>query len=81
MFEMGNGKHIITEDCKELRKQVQLAKEKKTEEINQQCDALFLKIDTYKEKCPKKYEEMNEPKLKVKVLIKLVNDSIIHQNK
>ena len=31
--------------------QVQLVKEEKIEEINKDCDALFLKIDTYEEKC------------------------------
>ena len=60
LFEMDNGDYIITEACKELRRQVQLAKEEKIEEINQQCDALFLKIDAYGEKCKSKYKEMNE---------------------
>ena len=47
IFEMNNGEYLITEDCKELRRQVQLTKEEKIEEINQQCNALFLKIDIY----------------------------------
>jgi hypothetical protein len=34
MFEMENGEYIITEDCRELRRQVQLVKEEKMEKIN-----------------------------------------------
>ena len=81
LFEMDNGAYIITEACKELRRQVQLAKEEKIEEINQQCDALFLKIDAYEEKCKSKYKEMNESvKQKANKLIKSVNESIKKQN-
>jgi hypothetical protein len=31
IFEQENGEHLITEDCQELRRQVQLAKEEKIE--------------------------------------------------
>jgi len=48
----------------------------KTQEINQQYDPLFLKIDTYEEKCKNKNNEKNESKQKTQELIKLVSDSI-----
>ena len=72
VFEMENGEYFIKEDCRELRRQVQLAKEEKIEEINQQCDALFLKIDNYEEKCKQKYKEISEAKKKANELIKSV---------
>jgi len=80
IFEMDNGEHLIAEDCKELKRQVQLVKEEKIEEINKHCDALFLKIDTYEEKCKNKYKEMNESKKKANELIKTVDESIQQQN-
>jgi hypothetical protein len=80
IFEMGNGEYLVNEDCKELRRQVQLAKEEKIQEINKHCDALFVKIDIFEEKCISKYNEMNEPKQKANELINLVNDSIQQQN-
>jgi len=80
IFEIENGDHLITEDCKELRRQVQLVKEEKIEKINKHCDALFLKIDTYEEKCKNKYKEMNESKKKANELIKTVDESIQQQN-
>ena len=49
------------------------------EEINQLCDALFLKIDTYEEICKSKYKDINESKQKVNELIKSANDSIQQQ--
>jgi hypothetical protein len=73
---MENGDFIITEDCKELKRQVQLAKEQKIEEINQQCDALFLKIDVYEGKCKNKYKNKNQSKQQADELIKLVKQSI-----
>jgi len=80
IFEQENGEHLITEDCQELRRQVQLAKEEKIEEINQQCDLLFIKIDTYEKTCISKYKEMNDAKKKANELIKSVNESIQQQN-
>jgi len=80
IFEQENGEHLITEDCQELRRQVQLAKEEKIEEINKHYDALFLKIDTYEEKCRRNYKEMNDAKKKANELIKSVNESIQQQN-
>jgi hypothetical protein len=80
IFEMDNGEYLITEDCQELRRQVQLAKEEKIEEINQQCDLLFIKIDTYEKTCISKYKEMNDAKKKANELIKSVNESIQQQN-
>ena len=77
---MENGEYLITEDCKELRRQVELTKEEKIEEINLHCDALFKKISTYQEKCLKKYKEMSQSKQLTNELIKLVNDSIQKQN-
>ena len=79
-FEMDNGDYVITEDCRELRRQVQLAKEQKIQEFEKRCDALFLKIDDYEEKCKSKYKEMNASKQKANELIKSVNDSIQKQN-
>ena len=58
IFEMENGEYLITEKCKELKREVQLAKEEKIEEINQLSESLFLKIDTYEEKCKNIYNEM-----------------------
>jgi hypothetical protein len=80
LFEMENGEYLITEDCRELRRQVQLAKEEKIEEINKYCDALIVKIDTYEEECKSKYKQMNEQKEKANDLINLVNKSINQQN-
>jgi len=80
IFEIENGEYLITEDCRELRRQVQLAKEEKIEEINKHYDTLILKIDNYEEKCKSKYKEMNYSKQKGKELIKLVNESIQQQN-
>jgi len=78
---MENGEHLITENCKDLRRKVQLAKEEKMEEINQLCDSLFLKIETYEKTCISKYKEMNELiKQKANELIKSVNESIQQQN-
>jgi len=51
LFEIENGEYLIAEDCRKLKMQVQLVREEKIEEINKDCDALFLKIDTYEEKC------------------------------
>ena len=80
IFEKDNGEYLITEDCRELRRQVQLAKEQKIEEINKHCDALLLKIDTYEQKCLNKYKEINESKKKAAELIKSVNETIQKQN-
>jgi len=80
MFEIENGEDLITEDCKELKRQVQLIKEEKIQDINKYCDALFLKIDNYEERCKSKYREINESKQKANELIKLVNESIKQQN-
>jgi len=63
-----------------LIRQVQLTKEVKIKEINQQCDALFLKIGTYEEKCIRKYKEIHESKQKADELIKSVNETIQQQN-
>ena len=73
IFEMNNGEYLITEDFRELRRQVQLAKEQKIEEINKHCDALLLKIDTYEQKCLRKYKEMDESKKQANELIKSVS--------
>ena len=80
LFEMDNGEYLITEDCKELRRQVQLAREEKIEEINQKCDALFIKIDSHEEYCKSKYKESKKSKLKANELIELVNESIQKQH-
>jgi len=77
---MENGEYLITEDCNELRRKVQMAKEEKIEELNQQCDLLFLKITAYEEKCIRNYKEMNDSKKKTNELIKSVNESIQQQN-
>jgi hypothetical protein len=74
LFEMENGEYLITEDCRELRRQVQLTEEEKIEEINKHCDALILKIDAYEERCKSKYKEMNQQKQKANELIKSVNE-------
>jgi len=58
LFEMENGEYLITEDCRELKREIQQAKEERIQEINQLCDLLFLKIDTYEERCKCKYKEM-----------------------
>ena len=68
----------IFENSNELRRQVQLAKEEKIKEIDQQCDELFEKITRYEEKCKSKYREMNEPKQRATELIKQVNDSLFY---
>jgi chaperonin cofactor prefoldin len=57
---MENGEYLITEKCKELKREVQLAKEEKIEEINQLSESLFLKIDTYEEKCKNIYKEISK---------------------
>ena len=80
LFEMDKGEYIIRDDCRELRRQVQLAKEERIEEINKYCDALFVKIDHYEEKCKSKSKEMNEAKKKANELIKSVNNFIQKQN-
>ena len=80
LFDMDNGEYLITEDCRELRRQVQLAKEEKIEAINQNCDALLLKIDANEQKCLCKYKEMDESKKKANELIKSVNKTIQIQN-
>ncbi len=83
IFETDNGECLITEHCNELRRQVQLAKEEKIEEINKHCDKLFLKIETYEKKRKCNYKEMNDSndsKKKVNELIKSVNESIQQQN-
>jgi len=80
LFEIENGEYLIAEDCRELRRQVQLAKEEKIEEINKHCDALILKLDAYEERCKSKYKEMNEQKQKANELIKSSNESINKQN-
>ena len=80
ILAMENGEVFITDECKELRRQVQLAKEEKIQELENHCDALFKKIDSYEEICKIKYKEMNEAKQKTNELIKIVNDSIRQQN-
>ncbi len=53
-----------------------MTKERKIEEINQQCDLLFLKINTFEEKCKYNYKEMNDSNKKANEPIKSVNESI-----
>jgi hypothetical protein len=64
-FVIENGEYLIAEDCRELRRQVQLTEEEKIEEINKHCDALILKIDAYEERCKSKYKEMNKQKFTI----------------
>ena len=84
-FEMKNGEYLITEDCRELRRQVQLAKEEKVYKINKHCESLLQKIDVYEERClsknnKDKYTENNYSKKRANELIKLVNESVPKQN-
>ena len=82
LFQKENGDHLIKEDSKELRRQVQLAKKEKIEEINRLCDSLFLKIDIYEKKCKCncKCKEINDSNKRANELIKSANESI-HQQK
>ena len=79
IFEIENGNYLITENCKQLKSQIQLAKEERINEINKQYDALFLKIDSYEEMCKSKYKGMNEPGPQTTELIKIAKDSIQQQ--
>jgi hypothetical protein len=47
VFEMGNGEYLITEDCKELRRQVQLAKEIKMQQLEKLSDSMLDEIDDF----------------------------------
>ena len=40
-FESTNGETIIDEECRDLRREVQLAKEKRNEEITEHSDAML----------------------------------------
>jgi len=79
IFETENGEDLITEDCNELKRQVQLAKEERIEEINKHCDALFIKINIYEKTCKSRFKEKRDQKQKAYDLIKSVNDSIQQQ--
>ena len=80
IFEVENGEYLILDNFRELRRQVQLAKEEKIQEINQHCDVILQKIENYEEECINKYKELNESKHQANQLIKLVNDAIQQQN-
>jgi len=80
VFEVENGEYLITGDCLELRRQIKLAREERIKEINHQCDVLLHKIDTFEEKCIRKYREMNVSTQQVNELIDLVNSAIQQQN-
>ncbi len=80
IYEVDNGEYLILDNFRELRRQVQLAKEEKIQEINQQSDLILQKIETYEEDCINKYKEIGESKHQANQLIKLVNDSIEQQN-
>ena len=80
IFEVENGEYLITVDCLELRTQIKLAKEEKIKEINQHSDALLQKVDTFEEKCIRKYKEMNVSTQQINELIDLVKDAIHQQN-
>ena len=58
LFEIENGEYLIKEECKELERQVQLAKEKRIEEIEKQTDILFKQISDSQESCIQKYNEI-----------------------
>ena len=78
LFEIENGEYLIKEDCKELERQVQLAKEKRIEEIEKQTDVLLKQINGFQETCIQKYNEMKEPEQKAGGLINEVNNVIQH---
>ena len=67
-FEMENDEYIIAEECRDLIRQVQLAKEKRIEEINEHSDVLIRKTGAFQEKCLSKYHQMKEPKKKIEEL-------------
>ena len=46
-FGLTNGEYVIKEQCTELRRQVQLAKETKIERINKESDEMIAKIDEF----------------------------------
>ncbi len=76
IFESENGDFLIMEDCNELRRQVQLTKEEKMQEIDEHCDALFKKIATYEEMCIREYKQINESKQRVNEFIKSIQHAI-----
>jgi hypothetical protein len=80
ILEIDNGENVIRKNSTQLRAQVNLAKEKKTNEISQHSEILIKKIDIFEEECLKRYSEMNDPKQQAKELIKLANESIQQQN-
>ena len=46
-FDLSNGDYVISEHCRELKRQVQLAKEIQIEEFNKLSEVLIDKINVY----------------------------------
>ena len=55
---MENSEYLITEECRELIRQVQLAKENRIEEVTVRSESLFEQIEVYKLKCIQKYNQI-----------------------
>ena len=67
---------LIKEECNQLRKKIELAKDKRIGDINQSFSILFNKIDIYEEKCIRNSKETNQLKQQAMKLIEQVNISI-----
>ena len=78
-FEMKNGEYLIKEECRELERQVQLIKEKRIEEIEQQTNRFFQKIENFEQKRIRKFHQMQEPLQRADDLINEVNSFIQHK--
>ena len=58
-FNLANGDYIISEHCRELRRQVQLAKEIRLKDINDPSDEMFKQIDSFEKDRMNAYLALN----------------------
>lgn len=59
-FDLINGDYVIKEHCTELRRQVQLAKEIKIQQINNKSDQTISQIDAYETETLNAYSQVNK---------------------
>lgn len=59
-FDLANGDYVIIEHCRELRLEVQLAKEILIQEINQVSDTMMSHIDTFQSDSIESYTKVNK---------------------
>ena len=76
-FELNNGDHLIKEECRELKRRVQLSKEKRIEEISVHTETLLQIIDNYERECIYNYCKLRKDK--ANILINQTNSTVKRQ--